>query len=639
MSEEQKPAWNNVSLVRLLVVVVLGWSILFWFVLPTAFKAGASSPRRTFNNVPAGTERVAKVPVSSAPVPVPAGSPASAPVPILGAISAGGAALPAGANAVGGAAGGNALNIGGTVAAPTTMPSPLAVVPATPNSNVRIGDNSVPGAAQSSNALFFRLLDEHGAPVQPSAIVQVGDDLYFLGVECLWVARGALRTMPAAHVLPVTTLKPPPPAKLQGVPIQEFLCAVFAPQRQSIVVLDKSGSLYEFLLHSNSWKLMRANKQLLGSPDPHYVSLAVNGGSVLLLDTERNQIWRCPAMFGRDRYFKDVLPWRVRAGDPFVADGVSMVHDGCTYVLKKRGVVARYPANACGGNGAPVLLKYKAPPDVRPSGMVTAAGAPLFLLERENNRVVTIGKTDGKVQQYLFPAQLELRTVLPGREGFWAVGSGVMVWRPMASADNVTARPATRRIDSRLDGFAIPVKGAHLPAHTGVFPGARRLYRHGVHQGLDFFSDAGRVTMNTPALAAEAGKVIRADVVYKDMDAKTYSRVVTDCEKQQFCSDANEDLFRGCQVWIDHGSGLVTRYAHLNRARPDLKPGMKVNRGEVVGFIGVSGTGENTRRGMSQPHLHFEIWLDGHYLGYGLSPAETVGVYEDIFGRIGKRGN
>lgn len=189
-------------------------------------------------------------------------------------------------------------------------------------------------------------------------------------------------------------------------------------------------------------------------------------------------------------------------------------------------------------------------------------------------------------------------------------------------------------IDQRLKVLHIPIRGASLPRHPGVFPGARRLYRHGVHQGLDFFYDSGSgasVYVNTPAIAAAAGKIIRADVNYRDMTPAEYSHIMSDCARQQYCSEANEDLFRGCQVWIDHGNGLITRYAHLNKARPDLRVGMPIAAGETVGYIGYSGTGENVPGRVKHPHLHFEIYLDGHYVGHGLTPSETIAMYQKIF--------
>ena len=176
--------------------------------------------------------------------------------------------------------------------------------------------------------------------------------------------------------------------------------------------------------------------------------------------------------------------------------------------------------------------------------------------------------------------------------------------------------------------------GITLPRHAGVYPGARRLYRYGVHEGMDFFYGGGKakIYMGSPAVAAGDGKIIRADANFKDMNLATYNRVMADCVREHRTSDKNEDLLRGCQVWIDHGNNLITRYAHLNKINSKIKVGQTVKHGDLLGFVGVSGTGQNLPGRAKFPHLHFEIWLDGKYLGYGLTPAETVGIFENIFG-------
>jgi murein DD-endopeptidase MepM/ murein hydrolase activator NlpD len=72
----------------------------------------------------------------------------------------------------------------------------------------------------------------------------------------------------------------------------------------------------------------------------------------------------------------------------------------------------------------------------------------------------------------------------------------------------------------------------------------------------------------------------------------------------------------GNYVDIDHGKGLMTRYAHLEDV--SVAFGKKIRKGDVIGTVGSSG-------GSIAPHLHYEIIRDGenvdpiYYMIQGLS--------------------
>ncbi len=62
----------------------------------------------------------------------------------------------------------------------------------------------------------------------------------------------------------------------------------------------------------------------------------------------------------------------------------------------------------------------------------------------------------------------------------------------------------------------------------------------------------------------------------------------------------------GKMIRIDHGSGIVTLYAHLSRYA--VNKGQTVSRGEIIGYLG--GTGELS----TGPHLHFGICQNGTWI-------------------------
>jgi murein DD-endopeptidase MepM/ murein hydrolase activator NlpD len=89
------------------------------------------------------------------------------------------------------------------------------------------------------------------------------------------------------------------------------------------------------------------------------------------------------------------------------------------------------------------------------------------------------------------------------------------------------------------------------------------------HTGIDFSTDKGQ-----PVFATAAGTV----------------------------ESASFNGAYGNMVILDHGFGLKTRYAHLSGFA--VKPGDKVERAAVIGYVGATGRATG-------PHLHYEVLVNG----------------------------
>ena len=107
------------------------------------------------------------------------------------------------------------------------------------------------------------------------------------------------------------------------------------------------------------------------------------------------------------------------------------------------------------------------------------------------------------------------------------------------------------------------------------------------HPGLDFTANTG-----TEIYATGDGLVVTADAVMQGY---------------------------GNHVVINHGFGYQTLYGHMSRMA--VRPGKKVKRGELIGYVG--STGRSTG-----PHVHYEVIKNGakvnpiNYFFNDLSPAE-----------------
>lgn len=126
----------------------------------------------------------------------------------------------------------------------------------------------------------------------------------------------------------------------------------------------------------------------------------------------------------------------------------------------------------------------------------------------------------------------------------------------------------TIKANAKMLPIANPLPGKSITSHFGM----RRdpiLRRRAMHSGMDF-----RAPLGHPVKATGAGTVIAAGW------NGGYGRMVD----------------------IDHGNGIVTRYAHMRKI--SVKKGQKIYAGSIVGKVGSSGRSTG-------PHLHYEVRRGG----------------------------
>ncbi len=117
------------------------------------------------------------------------------------------------------------------------------------------------------------------------------------------------------------------------------------------------------------------------------------------------------------------------------------------------------------------------------------------------------------------------------------------------------------------------------------------------HLAIDYAAPAG-----TPVMAVGDGKVLRTGF------------------------DKNAGRF----IRLDHGNRCESRYIHLSRLAKGIRAGKRVQRGEVIGYVGQTGLATG-------PHLDFAFYRNGTAVNFRqMKPqrAEPVGrTAQGLFGR------
>lgn len=204
---------------------------------------------------------------------------------------------------------------------------------------------------------------------------------------------------------------------------------------------------------------------------------------------------------------------------------------------------------------------------------------------------------------------VKIETVTPSSSG------------PGSLQTNVPAQP-------RLAGYVFPIVGGCLPKGDQLLPNAPRTYRNGFHEGLDLYEsdNCAQIRRGTGVVAAKDGRVIRADTTYTELTQGELNQLSQNPTTQEAL-----DRFRGRQVWIDHGDGTITRYAHLQGIAVDIAAGVTVKAGQLIAYVGETGTPESITNPGTENHLHFELRIGPSFLGEGMVGPDVRKAYQALF--------
>lgn len=101
------------------------------------------------------------------------------------------------------------------------------------------------------------------------------------------------------------------------------------------------------------------------------------------------------------------------------------------------------------------------------------------------------------------------------------------------------------------------------------------------------------------------------DLVTRGATGNTYGKEIRAAASGKVISAEYHSSW-GRNIYIDHGNGVCTRYAHCSKMTVSV--GQTVQQGQVIGYVGNTGnvspapTAANPHAGA---HLHFEVWING----------------------------
>jgi len=518
---------------------------------------------------------------------------------------------------------------------PTLTPSPPSPSP-TPTPRETATPTPTPAQDLLRPDNTDRYVWSPGAVVHPLGLAVVSDTAYILDA-------GEVVALPLRPGEPAGRLFPPE-GRIEGMPVGELVDLARSPDGRGLLLLDKRGDLYRYDPEASPWAVLRPIDQRRSAPNPAFVAVASYGERLYLLDVSYSQVWRYPPGERGEGYFPGGDAPAGRLGRDYdVSRGVDLGVDGDVYVLLHEGRNA--PAGLVRFHGT----SPKRDPDFaaglsweKPVGLHLDPAGFLYVIDRAGHRLRVLERGSGRLLQTL-EAEEEMRAldVADGRL-YIAVPDALLLYPGTGQVYAVSGGegpPPAGRPDylpnwSALLSLTSPISNVrYLPERPSLLPGAPRVYRYGIHHGLDMYGGTMGVEIpyGAPVRAVADGVVVRADIAYREMTPAEWDELAARCVSLHDTPPEIEDRFRGRQVWVDHGNGLSSHYVHLARIAEGIDVGNRVRRGQVIGFAGNSGTEDGAAGNRSGVHLHLEIYLNGHYLGKWLTLWETRQLLQRLF--------
>jgi len=475
-------------------------------------------------------------------------------------------------------------------------------------------------------------------PADPIHIHLVGDQLFLIASGDLYriPIDSLVETKPLVEGAALTPTNLMPPARMiAGYTVRELVYGTVDKGSGDLFVLDKTNDIYRYSA-AGQWTMAFPAAPVPDQfPDPQYLAIQVDASGAYALDADLSRIWALR---------EGVAIPQVTMHAAQLLTGVDFVSLSAAGPARTFGVLLRDGSIKQFDQGAPrSMTGTTASPAGRPwPAQLLMADGTLYAVDGESRQITGIDpQTQQPIRKITFrlPNLQRLRSAIVQADRVYAVAGRTLYVSDLQVRQTCPAVRydnnyyfAGRNLQELFADFQLPYPGTVLPDRPRSYPGARRLYRYGVHEGLDIYGfDAAGLHFGSSVWSVAPGIVARADHDFVELSPAAYEAAVAQAALEHRTPPSLADRFLGRQVAVEHSHGVESRYMHLQAIAPGIDAGKPIIQGVAVGAVGVSGTNAGAYGTTEGAHLHFELWINGRYLGQGLSLYETMRLWQVVF--------